>query len=259
MTSLTELGLSSYEEQAYRTLLATGPAPARTVADRSGVPAGRIYDVLDGLASRGLVQSQTGDPRLYEPCGPAAAAETLLADRLADLEAEADRYRDLAADARETLTPTPPTDGNVWLSAFDDADAVTLIGEILSAATDRFVMAVGTPYVGASVDEYRQELDAFVEQMPTDVTVEVLLDEALIDAYAEVFGTVSDRDADLSVRTRPDIQLTVEVVDGTSAYVDVPHPFVDGRRVGFVEIRDRDVAAEIERLFDEAWAEADPV
>ncbi len=40
MTELEELGLSSYEESAYRALLASGAATARTVSETSGVPTG---------------------------------------------------------------------------------------------------------------------------------------------------------------------------------------------------------------------------
>ena len=259
MTSLTEFGLSSYEDQAYRALLATGRAPARTVAERSGVPEGRIYDVLDGLASRDLVRVRAGEPRLYDPVGPESAVETLLDDRLSALDAEAERYRALAAEARESLAPTPPTAGNVWLSAFDDPDALTLIGEMLANVDDRFAMAVGRPYRDVSVEAYREEVGAFLEHFPTDATVDLLLEESLVEVFAAEIAALAPGDGDVSVRRLPGIELTVEVVDGTTAYVDVPHPFEAGRRAGFVEIREPAVAAEFDALFEEAWAAAKSV
>lgn len=42
MTELGELGLSSYEEKAYRTLLVTGAVTAAELSDTSGVPKGRM-------------------------------------------------------------------------------------------------------------------------------------------------------------------------------------------------------------------------
>lgn len=259
VTDLTDLGLSSYEERAYRALLATGPAPARTVVDRSGVPAGRIYDVLDGLESRGLVRSQAGDPRQYAPVDPEEAIDRLVDRRLDELETEAERYRSLAEEARSTLAPTPPTRGHVWLSEFDDDDAVTVVGEILSSATDRFVMAIGAPYVGAAVEDYRREIAAFVDALPTEVTVDVLVDDELVDPLSAEVTAFSGSGDEVAIRQLPDVALTFEVVDDTRAYVDLVHPFADGRRVGFVEIREPRIANELATLFEDAWLQAEPV
>lgn len=265
MSDLSDLGLSSYEEQAYRALLATGPETARTVADRSGVPAGRIYDVLNGLEARGIVDSRPGEPRLYAPVDPDEAVDRLVDERLAELDAQAERYRDLAADVRSSLTPTPPIDGSVWLADLGDEDATTVIGEQLESVTDRFAMAVGPPYVGASPEAYAAEIEATVDHLPseTDVAVDVLLDRTLVDELAETETVPRLRDADaeidLRIRQLEGVTVAFDVVDGTEAYVDVPHPFADGRRFGFVEIRDATVAREFERVFDAAWADADPV
>lgn len=55
MTELAELGLSSYEEKVYRTLLVTDVVTATELSDISGVPKGRIYDVLNSLTARKLI------------------------------------------------------------------------------------------------------------------------------------------------------------------------------------------------------------
>ncbi|MFB6219023.1 MAG: helix-turn-helix domain-containing protein, partial [Halobacteriaceae archaeon] len=46
MADLGDLGLSEYESRAYRALLRTGPATAEELSEESGVPMGRVYDVL---------------------------------------------------------------------------------------------------------------------------------------------------------------------------------------------------------------------
>lgn len=257
VTDLRDLGLSSYEERAYRALLTTGPAAARTVADRSGVPEGRIYDVLNGLEARDVVEIRSGDPRRYAPVDPDEAVDRLLAQRLAGLEEQADRYRERAAAARSSLAPTPPVDANVWPSEFGDEDATTLLAERLATPTDRLVMAAGVPYEEAPPAAYRSEIDAFVDPLADAAgTVELLLSRRLADALADEIESV---DAAVSIRALEDCNVTFEVVDGSVAYVDVPFPFADGRRFGFVEIRDETVARELERLFDDAWETAEPV
>lgn len=259
MTDLGELGLSSYEERAYRALLTTGPAAARTVAERSGVPEGRIYDVLGGLEARSLVESRTGEPRRYAPVAPEDAVDRLLTERLAELEAEADRYRERAAAVRSSLAPTPPIDGNVWVSSFGDENATTLIRELLAGATDRLVMAAGVPYETAPPAAYRSEIEAFLEPVrETDVTVDLLFSRSLAAALTEEVAAVA-ADETVSIGLLEECNVTFEVVDGTEAYVDLSHPFASGNRFGFVEIRDATVAEELERLFDDAWADAEPV
>ncbi|MFP8952830.1 TrmB family transcriptional regulator [Natrialbaceae archaeon A-arb3/5] len=256
MSTFQELGLSGYEERAYRALLAAGTATARTVTERSDVPEGRIYDVLNGLVTRGLATTQSGDPRRYTAVEPSQAIDRLLAERLAELEAKEDRYRQLATKARSTLAPTPPVDGNVWLADLGDDDSTTLVGEQLAAATDRFVMAVGPPYAGASVDGYRRELDAFVEHLPTGLTVDLLLDRSVVESLSAYISAVRDIDADVTIKQIEALEMTFDVVDGTEAYVDIPHPVLDGQRFGFLEVRDPPVASELERVFDEIWERA---
>lgn len=53
--SLTELGLTRYEAQAYGALLETSPLNGYEVAKASGVPRPNIYGVLDRLVERGAI------------------------------------------------------------------------------------------------------------------------------------------------------------------------------------------------------------
>ena len=66
MASLRDLGLSEYEERAYRSLLETGPTTAKELSRTSDVPMGRIYDVLNSLETHNLVRSQAASrPKKY--------------------------------------------------------------------------------------------------------------------------------------------------------------------------------------------------
>gem|GEM_PF-1368960 len=259
MNPLADLGLSGYEEQAYRALLTTGAASARTVAERSGVPDGRIYDVLNGLVARGLVSTQAGDPRQYTPVEPTAAIDQLLSERVAEIEAAEARYRQLAAQARSTLAPTPPVDAGVWLADLGDEDATVLAGEQISATDERFVMAVGPPYVGAPQNQYRSEITAFIESVPTEITVDLLLDHTIVDDLSTELETLRQVGADITIRHTPQVTVTFDVVDSEAAYIDVPQPFGSGQRFGFLEVRDSLVAARLERGFDAVWQTATPV
>lgn len=56
-TTLEDIGLTQYEAEAYVTVLELGSASATEIADASGVPQARIYDVLRNLEGRGYVET----------------------------------------------------------------------------------------------------------------------------------------------------------------------------------------------------------
>jgi len=55
--TLEDAGLSPYQADAYVTVLELGAAPVTRVADASGVPDPRIYDVLRDLESAGYIET----------------------------------------------------------------------------------------------------------------------------------------------------------------------------------------------------------
>jgi len=95
---LEEAGLSPYESEVYATLLEVGTASATEIADESGVPGPRIYDILRSLAERGYVETYEQDTlqaRAHDP-----------AEVLADLRERASQF-EAAAEEIETRWEQP--------------------------------------------------------------------------------------------------------------------------------------------------------
>ena len=258
MNVLQELGLSSYEERVYRALVASGRARARTVADRSDVPRGRVYDVLGGLENRGLVRATDDDPRRYVAIDPEGAVDRLLEDRLAELEDRAEQYRSIAARARSSFAPTPPVEGQFWPGDLGAEDAQTLIREWMSVADDWFVMATGPPYAEAPAGAYEDEYRAFVDDLSPGVTVRLLVESAVADELPPFVDRLAETEVDAVIREVEHIGTTFAVMDDAISYIDVPHPEHHGERFGFVEFRDQTVANRLDTLFREMWADAAP-
>ena len=61
---LVQLGLTNYEAKAYHALLQRGSSTASQVAELSGLPRQRIYDVLAGLVAKGLASARPGQVAL---------------------------------------------------------------------------------------------------------------------------------------------------------------------------------------------------
>jgi sugar-specific transcriptional regulator TrmB len=77
MDHLVRLGLNKNEAKALDALASLGPAGASDVHKHAGIPRNKAYEVLEGLASRGMVEVQNGYPTLYRPARARAIIESL--------------------------------------------------------------------------------------------------------------------------------------------------------------------------------------
>ena len=62
---LRALGMNEYEASVYSTLVGLQKATARNIHEMSGVPRGRIYEILNDLARRGFIGVEEGSPASY--------------------------------------------------------------------------------------------------------------------------------------------------------------------------------------------------
>jgi sugar-specific transcriptional regulator TrmB len=260
MTELGELGLSSYEEKVYRTLLVTGAVTAAELSEASGVPKGRIYDVLNGLEARKLIRLQSTDPKQYVAVQPETVVDRLLAERADELRQEWDRYRERAETIRSHLLPTPPTESSFWLGSLGSDEMSTALQQHVRTAETAVRATVGTPYENATWDTLRTEVDAFFEGACADLTVDLLLSEAIVSVLPDRFPRlITEQSADVTVRTMPEIGLSFDVVDHVETTIDIPHPLSGGDRIGVLGIKDSEVVYEFEQCFQQLWATADPL
>ncbi len=98
---LTELGLNAYEAKAYATLLGKESFTASQVADLSGVPRQRIYDILGSLVERGLAISR---PNRRGTKYAAVAPDQALGGLLDQQQERLDRLRTVTKELIDALT-----------------------------------------------------------------------------------------------------------------------------------------------------------
>ena len=63
---LRSANLSNYEINTYITLLKSNNLTARELSDKSNVPTGRIYEILDVLNDKGMIEIQDSRPKIYK-------------------------------------------------------------------------------------------------------------------------------------------------------------------------------------------------
>lgn len=114
MEKLATLDLSRYEAAVYLALLQQGEATVLELADLSGVPRQRVYDVLDSLANKGLCQRKGDRPRRHAAIDPEVGLAALLEQRVRRQRAENERYARLIEELVDELQAVY---GNGWTDA----------------------------------------------------------------------------------------------------------------------------------------------
>jgi sugar-specific transcriptional regulator TrmB len=78
---LRQLNLTQYEIKAYIALLKVGAVTAYKLGNLSGIPSGRIYDVVESLVSKGLVSVLPGTPKQVKAINPKIGLKALLVQK----------------------------------------------------------------------------------------------------------------------------------------------------------------------------------
>ena len=262
MATLRDLGLSEYEARSYRSLLETGPTTAKELSRASDVPMGRIYDVLNGLETKGLVRSQTaGRPKKYVAVESEAALDNLLAERTAELEQQISQYESIVDELADELDGSEPVEETFWTASVGSEAALDLLVERVRAADERVVMVAGAPAQGFDIDEVGARVTAALEEaLERGVRVSVLLTPEMVDSLPEAVG---DRyreslqpHENFETRTNADVTGTFEIVDDSEVCIEVPHPLTGDGVFAVIDLKDAEFAAEVDAEFQPRWESA---
>jgi len=92
---LKELGLTENEAKAYETLLRLGKTSAGHISKESGVPYGRIYNVLESLEEKGLVKVVPEKTKKYVPSDPSQLHDYVASrkQKLEEIEKKIKEYK----------------------------------------------------------------------------------------------------------------------------------------------------------------------
>jgi sugar-specific transcriptional regulator TrmB len=265
MASLQDLGLSEYEARAFRSLLRTGPTTAKDLSRASDVPMGRIYDVLNGLETYGLVRSQAASrPKEYVAVEPATALDRLVADKKAELETQAKQYEDIADELGEQLESGEPVDEPFWTAAVGPEETLELLLERLAAADERIRLVGSPPARGVGLLEATERVvDELVDALDRGVEVSLLVRPSLFESLPEhVNREYYDRLSpyeDYSARASKQVSTTFELIDDVEVCIEVPHPLGEAETFGVIDLKDPEFTADVSAAFEDHWTGARPV
>lgn len=128
------LGFGEYETTALKGLLTHGRSTAPNLAEATGIPNARIYDVLDELADRGFIKVIPGRPKEFQPKSPAEILDRAVENRQQQFEsfrAELDDIRSTFLEAYEPRYQAASED----ISPTEELFQVVDVGEPSEAET----------------------------------------------------------------------------------------------------------------------------
>lgn len=183
--ALEELGLTEYEAKCFVALSRVAEGTAKEVSKLADIPRSRVYDTVERLHERGMVDVQQSDPRRYKAVSKEEAFEKLREEYVSSIEA-ADRALD------EVRSSDNVEEEGAWSisehehvidrigALVDDAeesvhylvaDASVLeerILERLAAASDRGVTIIAQVCSDEIRDRFREQIpDAQIEVTPS--------------------------------------------------------------------------------------------
>ena len=265
MTDLRDLGLSEYEASAYRALLRTGPATAKELSEASGVPMGRIYDVLGSIEAQHLVRSQAASrPKKYVAVEPDTALDRLLEDRKRELAEKADQYENVVAELQHDLEhPAEPADG-FWTAELGPEDTIDLLLERLDAADEHILMISGA--ISSSFDlgdVGGQVIEHLVEALERGVTVWMLIDEELERGLppdvTERYATAIVEYEGFDVRVNETIDGNITIIDRAEVCLELSNPVSPDESFAMIDLQDSSFASEVRSAFEDTWTEAERI
>jgi len=252
--ALTALGLSQYESKAYLALVRRNWATPAEVAQLSGLPRQRVYDVLRALDERSLVEAdRSGGTLRYTAVSPDLVAARLTDERRAALANAEDSASRWAAD----LLP-------VWLQSRDDQhpplryievlrdrDAASArVSKIYDEVEEEFLVVVRPPYFGVP------EAD---EEPSVPHRLRAIYDRSALDVPG--LGDYIRREAatDAEVRIGTDLPVKLAIADRRFVIIHLPDPVAGENSFTTLVIEHPDMAALATLAFEATWRDAVPL
>ncbi|WP_158855680.1 TrmB family transcriptional regulator [Halorhabdus sp. CUG00001] len=233
------LDLREYEATALRQLLTVGRTTAPNLAEGTGIPRARIYEVLATLADAGYVKEVPGRPKEYEAKHPEAIVERAIENRRQSFETFREDVQSLRAPFLEEFGPLyERASGDV--TPTEDLFHVVDVGQPSETETRQlYADAEDEICVLTKGFEYFEAIEpAFADAYARDVSIRVLLLDpaSLSETNRDIQAAVIDRLQ--SEYPAVEVRFSNEALPWRGTLVDPSMDYETGTAIVLVEEKD---------------------
>ncbi len=141
---MKNFGLGEYEAKVYLALVSLGPSRAGQVSVESNIPQSKIYDVLNSLVDKEVIEIFSGRPKEYKAVSPNVFLKTMFETKEKELSSLKQRVKEVgdlfkSSTANEVVSGVWTSKGKEWIEFFDR------VTELLERST-KYVYAVTRDY-----------------------------------------------------------------------------------------------------------------
>ncbi len=254
------LGLTNYESRLWQALLEKGEADAQELIRATGVPFGRIYDVLNSLVKKGIIEVQDTRPKRFRPRRIRGVVDRLLNTKKTELDEE---YRGLeeAVEAFkrrfERLDKAVSRDEVFVTVALGEQDTASLVKEQVESAESEILIAVGqvespSRFSNMADEAFRQ----LIETVARGVSVRVILSAPLTPILKTFDSIMQKAWRQLQIRVYRGSLTHFKVIDRRYVVLEIIDPLEPEHRIATVQLLSKKLAEHMTRVFEQCWEDS---
>jgi HTH-type transcriptional regulator, sugar sensing transcriptional regulator len=260
---LKEMGLSTYESRVWETLLRRGQADAQTLTREADVPFGRIYEVLNALIKKRIVEVQNTRPKLYRPKRTKEVLDRLVASKKREMQAGFRRLEEAAERIKrqfEHIDRILPKDEIFVSVALGHKEISDLVREALYSAEDEILVTKNPANIPQkqlrSLDENARLL---AERASHGINVKVMFAEA-VSRPTKIVGAAAEKTGNglFQVRIFPGTISRFSVIDRRYVLYHITDPYEPDDGIALIQLFSKKLAEHMCQVFLNCWRNSLP-
>lgn len=264
---LMDLGLNRYEVDSYLYILKHGISEASNVHKETDIPYGKIYETLNSLVTKGLLEVQNSRPKKYMVKKPSIALNRFYAEKKKQCDIELDNMRKLIVSIGEDIDKIrvqEPIEKSFWKTAmgaeipemiklnFEEVEHEKCIllhlpkKQILDSKSDR-------------INECDISLPSMLKALERGVRLRIIStkEEGMMQAADNLLHIMRGHGGNVEIRYQDEPFTTCfAVIDNDKVVISIIDPVEQKNLLSMTKIWDQRLASRLQSEFEEMWKSA---
>lgn len=251
---LKSFGLNSYEADAYYYLLTKGVCDANEIHKETKIPFGKIYQVLNALNEKRLIEIQNSRPKKYAAKDLDEALNNFIKFKENEMQTEINFAKETAENIKATLTQNVNSDlkkETFWLGGFDE-EAKGILESTLSKVNKKIYLLVEPPgsfqnnIIFETLIKYRDKFEA------DGIDIKILIKTKNSFDFNNFNKIKTNKDVEIK-RIKHPVKNPHLIIDNNICIFPIKNP-IDDNLMGAIKIEDQNLNSELTNNFLKIWS-----